>query len=295
MRTNRKLLTAGDEAVLSPDSYPRLYEKAIDTLDSSLTEEEVERLFGVKREINANIRWGRVVDEALGPILHSMESVIFGGLSKLVKHPPLTSLFPAERAFLEQGDKAQLTKHYITLLLTKKLLGALKTRVNQAVDDIPVMSDEEVEGIRNLLEPEEERRPMEPQVADLIGDGEESSVCRHVRTTMRRVISDDLGAEGEDNCDALQTYCKDCRNVVRTVLVAKTRVGGKKKKKKDKPCQHRYLAWVEGQEGQVAQCCDKVGCKHQIDDPEILKTFKWESAGLEPYGDDPSRDEVITL
>jgi hypothetical protein len=296
-------------------------EEAREILNCSLTEEDLDQLMGIKHEINHNIRWGKVLDEAFGPIFQSVEKLILEGREGLSKDgPPVDSLFTQQRDFLLSGEKSQLHKHYVTLLLMKKLLGGLKTKVNQALSEFRVLSYVEEGRITDIAdnldsegewdfierrldelgipdeEPEERRFPR-PQITARLG-WEESSICNHLRTKIRRKKADGSGR----SCDEVETYCKDCRTVVETRLVGKNQrtrheLWGWKKKEgeKDSPCKHRRAEWVEGQEGQVARCCDKKGCTELITDPEQLRTFQWEKVGLEPYGDDPSQDEVIIL
>jgi hypothetical protein len=47
--------------------------------------------------------------------------------------------------------------------------------------------------------------------------------------------------------------------------------------------------WKEGEEGKVALCSD---CKEVHPSPQ---TMLWEKVGLEPFGDDPEKDEIQTF
>jgi len=107
-----------------------------------------------------------------------------------------------------------------------------------------------------------------------------SGTCRqggpHVRTTVRWK---------RHNGEMLkETYCKDCRAVIAKVQV-------KADRQHKQPCQHPGAEWVEGKEGQEAVCTEP-SCRAPIPNPE---TYRWVEAGLEPYADDPTKDEVITL
>jgi hypothetical protein len=98
----------------------------------------------------------------------------------------------------------------------------------------------------------------------------------HIRTTVRwKRRNKDLFKE---------TYCKDCRTVVYSLRVEADR-------KDKRPCQHPGAEWVEGQEGKEA-ICTEASCQAPISNPE---TYHWVDAGLEPFDDDPTKDEVITL
>lgn len=287
-------------------------QEAAATLNSNLTEEERSVLLGIKHEINASIRWGRVVQEAFGPILESMESVIFSGGKGLVKNnygipiqAPVDSLFDAERLKLEEGDKAQLFRHFVVLSLTKKLLGALKTKTNQALADIRTLSFEEEFDALCVLENESISNDVRDAVIEAEFSQEDPEVsqpsdeeltahldlvrgewdCKHVRTKVRRVKAI---MDGEK--DRLETFCKDCRNII-NVVVLQT----KKKAGTPKECEHRFAEWVPGKEGHTAKCADRVTCTHLITAEIELKKIRWAEAGLEPYGDDPEQDEVTVL
>lgn len=300
-------------------SAEELQEQILEILEASLTEDEKASLLSIKRDLGANIRWGKVVAKALGPILCNLENVIFEGGKGLVKRVPIEALFPSKKRTLETGTKAQLSRHFVLLHLTKKLLGALKTRVNQALSDIRIIGfDEETKLLEILTDPgETSGTELDQKFSRWVNEGGEDpreearyaktpsplseaevqaqlaldnlGPCEHARTVVRRVKAKGRGR----SCDTLETLCKDCHTATETRLVAQIRKGSKKKK--DEPCKHRYLQWVEGQEGQVAECSDKEGCEYRISDPEILKTFQWESVGLEPPGDDPSQDEVAII
>ena len=271
-------------------------EEATDLINSSLTEEDLTDLVGIKNDINANIQWGKVTDQAFGQILKSLEAVILKGGQGLVKRTPLESLFPRDRALLETGDKAQIRKHYVLLLLMKKLLGALKTRTKQTLAEIPHLSFEEEYGAMVALEdeePEETERVVgfrcdDPETIPFLSSlySEEGGICKHLSTTVRQVKASKWPAL---SCDQLHTVCRDCRTVIQRVLVANTKIPRKKEK-----CKHQYASWVEGKEGQVASCAAP-SCDHVITEAEALQKINWVVAGLEPYGDDPSQDEVIIL
>ncbi len=297
------------------DSKDISAEEAEIVLNSSLTEEDRSALLSIKHEINFNIRWGRVVEEAFGPIVEGMESIIFSGGQGLVKdtygipmQAPTDSLFDNERRRLEEGDKAQLFKHFVVLSLTKKLLGALKTRTNRALADIRTLSSDEEFDALCALEggPISDALPEEAIDAEFseedpkVGQSSDEEItahlelahgvrdCNHTCVTIRRVKASVPGA-----MDHLETFCKDCRRVINVVVLhsqKKSREVGKSEE-----CQHRYAEWVPGKEGHTAQCVDKSACTHIITAEIELKQIKWINAGLEPYGDDPEQDEVTIL
>lgn len=290
-------------------------EKARSLLSSSLTEEDQIDLIRIKQTLNEYIRWGKVADKVFGPILKSMENIIFNGEENLVKNKcnivnfsPTDMLYDSEREFLEEGDKAMLRSHYIVVLFTKKLLGVLKTKLNQHLKNIRILNfEEEFEALceiedeelikKTRKEDEEfsnqtvnaefsiEGNSMQPvqnqgivDYVNMVGNWN----CKHVRTKAKQINSHN------NSSSYLETYCKDCHTVVKRVYL-KTFI------KKNEVCQHRYAEWVEGKEGKIARCADKVGCVHHITEEKKLNKIKWESVGLEPYGDDPSKDEIIIL
>ncbi len=292
------------------DDNETLIDEAAALLSSSLTGEERDALMGIKHDLNASIRWGRVVDDSFGPIVESMESLLFHGGEGLVKTAndpsritPVDSLFSSERARLEEGDKAQISRHFVTLLLTKKLLGALKTKINQALNGIRILTDdEELEALIALDgEPDE---VIEAEFVEEAGQVHEETAdeivarigfrdhwnCQHVKTKVRHIKADGTSYK----FDRLETFCKDCRNVIGTRTLPPSQKAGKKKRK-PKGCQHRYAEWVLGAEGQTARCVDDKACTHLITAEVDLRRIKWVAAGLEPYGDDPAQDEVTVL
>lgn len=292
------------------DDNEILIDEAAALLSSSLTGEERDALMGIKHDLNASIRWGKVVDESFGPIVEGVENLLFHGGEGLVKTAddpsritPVDSLFSSERARLVEGDKAQIARHFVTLLLTKKLLGALKTRVNQALNSIRILTeDEELEALIAL--DGEQNEAIEAEFVGETGQVHEETTeelvarigfrdnwnCKHVITKVRHIKADGTVYKN----DRLETFCKDCRNVVNIRTLPPSQKAGRKKKK-PKGCQHRYAEWVLGAEGQTARCVDDKACAHLITAEVDLRRIKWVAAGLEPYGDDPAQDEVTVL
>ena len=295
------------------DENEILMEEAGTLLASNLTGEERELLMGIKHDLNSSIRWGKVVEAAFSAIVEGTEDIVFQG-EEYVKNrgdstikTPMDSLFDNERNLLEQGDKAQICKHFVILLLVKKLLGALKTRTNRALKDIGTLTfEEEFDALCTLdgdpiqgpeLDPDcnEEgknmpRKDLDPEIVAQLAIGRGLD-CGHHRTNIRKVKYQGPGGPHH----YLETFCKDCRNVVKSVLLASQKVGKKQKARKSKACRHELAEWVPGQEGEVARCADKQDCTHLITAAVALRKIKWMSAGLEEFGDDPSQDEVTVL
>src|SRR5574338_186045 len=107
-----------------------------------LTEVDVEDLRGMRHDMNFHLRWGKIVDECFPAMLQTMETVLFQD-SPLVKKNPIESLFPHVRAKLEDPEKGELMRQFLVLEFTRKLLGALKTRVNQEIRDLPFVTEEQ--------------------------------------------------------------------------------------------------------------------------------------------------------
>lgn len=289
--------------------------EAAEILAGGLTEEDMNDVMGLKHELSSNIRWGKVVEAAFGPLMESMEQIVFHGGKRFVRYngtseakAPVDNLFDADRRLLESDDKSGLRRQYVMLLLTRKLLGALKTRVNQTLGDIPVLTEEQEFATMIALEErgaltddvidaefdEEGEGMREEPMADIVArlsQGKQDWNCTHPRTRVRRVKC------AEDGGIWLETYCRECRQVVKSSLVQETPAGKKtryRKPKKAKKCKHQYVEWVPGEEGKAARCT-KEGCPHTITAIVDLKKINWREAGLEQPGDDPSQDVIDVL
>jgi hypothetical protein len=279
----------------------RLAEEAQDVLDQTLTEEDKATLQEVYKDFSGQIRWGRVIDNAF-PILLGMVEELLEADEMAKEGGPWDMVNSSDMLLFEDGDdKSMARKHSLLLMLAKKLLGGLKTRMNQSMKDIRVLSvNEEIE-LEALVEAaeeterelrmdeeeidEDEETPWEEESAvarhevvaniDIAPEGDCRQSGRHIRTTVRwKRLNGDMFQE---------TYCKDCRQVVKKVAATKRTLPS------PKVCQHPGAEWLEGQEGREAVCTE---CKGPIENPD---TYQWITAGLEPFGDDPTTDEAITL
>jgi len=289
------------------DQDKSLFKEAADLLDQALTPGEIERLMGIRHDVNFNIHWKNVVKDTLDSLLTDIETLLFEGTEGLVKEPPIASLFPVEQDFLKQGHKPDVYQHWLVLMVTKKLLGALKTRVNKELKKIPVLDREDETDLQNIIDSEFEVEEEDDGVLGMTSRSElddeiiarlhlgDRDPCQHFKTKIRRVK-----ANGDGRHQKLQTYCVKCRNIVSEKTVKASKKKNKKGKGKGaKPfkagtCLHRKIKWVAGEEGRTAECSNS-NCSYRISDPEALLDFDWEAAGLEPCGDDPSQDEVIVL
>ncbi len=262
-------------------------------LNCSLTMDEIDRLRSIKHDFSSNIRWGNVADEALRVLLADVEDLIHGSPGTLVKESPLDSLFPHEREFLEDETKTQLRKTYVNLLLVKKLLGAVKTKVTQHIMDILILDEDEENELLGVREDEMGNRRVNSSDSEteiIARINAEGSQCLHI-DPIRRLMRADGITQLEDE---LQTYCKECRKVIKAVPMGKAFRG---RKKKPTVCDHPDVEWVKGKEGEIAKCADRyeLECGYTIEDPKKLKKYKWQAVGLEEFGDDPDSDEVIIL
>lgn len=287
-----------------------LIQEAVELLDIALTVEELERLRSIKYEVNNSINWKELVDFTLSCLTEDMHELIHTGIEGFVKRPPLGQLFPVEKDFLSEGRNPELYEEWLTLMLVKKLLGAMKTKVKKRMKDIPTLDNEEEMELQNLVDgfgdfgPEDEeedgvlgltsRPPNDEAIIARLHQGKKSP-CKHTRTQIRQI-------KANKRQEKLQVFCRDCREIVEETLIKLKGKKGKKAKGKTKPveaCKHNSVRWVRGQEGQTAECAvkngNKYGCGTKITDPNQLQNMSWARAGLEPYGDDPLQDEVIVI
>lgn len=108
--------------------------------------------------------------------------------------------------------------------------------------------------------------------------------CQHVSTKTSRVLITGRSGRGKDR--EIVTKCTECRKILSRKIDYQPPLS----RKDDSPCQHESkVHWKLGEEGKVAACGL---CGEDIKDPQ---DYTWEAAGLEPYGDNPDADEVITL
>ena len=275
-----------------------LAEEAYEVLETTLTEEDRERLQDIYKDVNSQIKWGHVIDNAFPVLLDLAEQLIeTEGMHK--DGGPWHTITESDQILFDSEEPKHMSfRHLLLLLLSKKLLGGLKTRVNQSIGDIRVLSMDEETELQEIVD-EAEDLEMDARLdedEDEIFEGEDAAVAkkqgevvaeidiapegdcrqsgRHVRTVVRvKRKNDEVFSE---------TYCKDCRAVIK-------RTEGKTTKAAKAECLHPGAEWKEGLEGKEAVC---TGCGEPIEDPSI---FDWVGASLEPYGDDPTKDEVIVL
>lgn len=319
-------------------------EAAEELLTSSLTQEEVGRLMGIRHELNAHLMWKRLAELSL----HLLQSKVLRPAlieeTDMAKRVPFLELFKGEQEFL-QGDgnskKANLRKTFVMLKLLKKLLGALKTGVNRELEAIRILTSDEEDEVRQVLAmreldaadyeqdaaPEAEtdletdeldlsanapvsagRKPLNfnpvtgPWVdgfdaESLEGETSLPPVEAPGEIIVRAKLHRPKRTQSQENCSHYSTrieypkgkrreLCRSCGAIMDREGLDQALV-----QSKADPCKHPSAVWVEGQEGKVAQCGEE-GCGEIIPNPG---TFRWRQAGLEPYLDDPDKDEVIVL
>lgn len=283
------------------------FERAEELLASNVLPSEHDELMSQRYELNAAILWKRVEETCFKNLLEFVEEMLFQptDFSKVL---PISNLFD-EGAFLDDveggEDRKVLRHHFLALQAAKKILGILKSRVNKELEALQTINPEQElklleivdsavykesstsnkdEDVIALPPPKSKTPPEEEDMGEIIVSAkvkgkkpEKDCPHSHTRRTYRK---DAQGLTHEE------VFCKMCdvwlSEEELTPLTAHI-------SKKPKDCRHSSAQWVPGKEGKVAQCGE----------PEcgfILKkahTYRWREAGLEPFGDDPSKDEVL--
>lgn len=274
-----------------------------DVLNNVLSESEKDTLHNIKYELGTCVKWGTLTENMFTAMLQSMDMLVFLENEKaeprVVKRNPYEALFPKDQERLNGShDKAAMFRRYILLHLLKKLLGSLKTYVNREIDGIEVIDEDTEMELKSLLGTGADEEEMDLVGTTSSGEGDREIVakvssaedpdCRHNRLTMRQVWA----GTSKSGLDELHKYCKECRRVIQVEVL-----GSKTKKSKrgwffePRECRHPRVRWQEGAEGKTAVCSVEE-CGQVIPNPE---TYRWVKVGLEPYGDDPSQDEVIRI
>ena len=260
---------------------PLSYE-ALHVLGTCLTEDEKDELVSIRHQLSSAIDWKDLVSSMKAELLCLIDGVILSGncSSKI----PYDQLRETEQDFL-YGDHENVDtrKRFVMLLLIKKLLGGLKQEVKKSLDELieEVLDYETEESLKNIVDSGGEDDIVE--LSAIITPQEDGTPCAHQSKTIRK-----LPADGKTRkMDVLQTRCRDCGEDV-----GKPRVCGgpfRSLPKDPKDCRHPEAEWKEGEEGQTAICYD---CQGVCDNPG---KYKWESVGLEPFGDDPAEDELEVI
>lgn len=271
------------------------------TLKGRLLQEEMAFFSGVRHEFSHQIRWKALIKltmtvlESLMRSCLSRRGVDFPPLAWL-KQDPRPSLLNAEREFLDHPHRSALRQKYVGLLLLRKLLGGVKQEVDRRIREIePVsimaeveqfqelsdLSGQEAEQIHELVLNGEVQTPfpidetLEPVKGGYMVRGgvavQASGSCKHIHKVMTQ--------KRDKRLKTKITSCRDCGLKLSAVV----------EPGKLAPCPCQDAVWVKGKEGKEA-ICDK--CQAPIQDPG---RFLWVLAGLEPVGDDPTKDQIISL
>lgn len=260
-------------------------EEAMHVLGTCLTEDERSELVAIRHQLSEEIDWKDLVSSMKAEFLCLMDGVILdGNCSQVI---PFELLRETEKDYL-YGDHENVDtrKRFVMLLLIKKLLGALKQNVKKDLDEIleDVLDFEVEDELKAISEGRELGAEDELDVVAVVIPQTDGTIkCFHTHKTVRKIPADGKGRK----LDVLQTQCRNCGEDV-----GKPRVCGspfKGTSKDPKKCQHEEAEWKEGEEGQVAICFD---CGEPAPNPG---KYKWAEVGLEPYGDDPSTDELEVI
>lgn len=294
--SNRRVLGLEEEVQLAEER-----------LASNVLPSEYDELMSQRYELNNAIRWRKVAEARFRDLLQFVEEIMFEptDFSKIL---PTENLFDRgnfieDRAGGGNGERAILRKHFLVLSMSKKLLGILKTRVNAELDSIQTLGPIDEEELVEIIEigqekafqrtedskviplsPPTPKSPDKESMGEVIVNakvkGEEPQPdCLHVH--IRRVYSKDaLGNTHET------VWCKMCRANIENEKVITAKIT---KKKSKKSCEHTNAEWIPGQEGKAARCAEP-SCRFVLKESH---TYRWREAGLEEYGDDPTKDEVF--
>jgi len=257
-----------------------------------LTESDLEALHNIKHELGICIKWGALTGKMYQGIMEGMDTLVFLETEKaepaVVKRNPYEALFDRDKEIINGStESSYMSRKYVLLQLTKKLLGALKTQVNKELSQMPCINDE-VEGeLREIIQygsdhpSEEEMSLVDSQPTEVVAKID-ASKCIHRRTTVKQIPS----TKTASRMDELHTFCKDCKGFLTLRKLNSRSVVSARDWGKPVPCQHPNGSWKEGEEGKTAICskCDSV-----VPNPQ---KFEWGKAGLEPFGDDPEKDEI---
>ena len=268
-------------------------------LNELFTEDELGNLRDIKMELGLCINWKAFIEHTYQVIMGNMDALVFLETEKntpqVVSRNPYEALFKPDQVRINGPDKkSQKARKYVLLMIMKKLLGALKTRMKKEVDGFEYIDDEDAGELQEMIhygydEPDEEEMDFVSALQDgqergeIIAGVDHRQDCRHLRKTIKQIPS----TKTKSRMDELHTFCKGCKKPLK-VRKLDTRTIGKRIRGQNKPmpCQHRHGHWKDGEEGKTALC---TVCKEVVPNP---KKFEWLKAGLEPVGDDPSKDEI---
>lgn len=282
------------------DLTDRLMEGTPDEiLEQVFSEVDLDNLQSIKQEIGLCINWKVLIENSYQRMMDGMDTIVFleteEDSPQVVSRNPYEALFTRDQALINSADeKSQAARKHVLLMTMKKLLGALKTRVNKELETIETIDDFTEGELQEMIRygfdaPDEEEMdlvtalPDKDEQGEIIAKVDHRKGCSHLRVTVKQIFS----TKTASRMDELHTFCKDC-NAPLEVQRLETRTTGRRIQDWIKPqsCQHRSGHWKEGEEGKTAICS---ACEKVVPNPE---KFEWLKAGLEPLGDDPSKDEI---
>lgn len=268
-------------------------------LDRVFTKSDLENLQSIKQELGLCVNWKVLIEGMYQKMMDGMDTLVFieteEDSPQLVNRNPYEALFDHDKARINGPDeKVSAARKHVLLMILKKLLGALKTRVNKEFDKLDTIDDLTERELQEIIRsgcdgPDEEEMDLvtalndEPEQGEIIAGVDHRSKCTHNRITVKQIPS----TKTLSRMDELHTFCKDCKTFLEFKKL-KTRTTGKRVQDREKtmPCRHRNGHWKEGEEGKIAICS---ACDGVVPNPE---KFEWLKVGLEPVGDDPSKDEI---
>jgi hypothetical protein len=284
-----------NEIFLRPESR----EKLLVFKDRTINRER-EILVQIVREASRETRWGQLTRLACRVLLAVLGSIYSDKTPEWMKSKASDwKLLPNEKKLLFTGSRTRLAKEYLLLLMARKLVGALKQEINRRIQELEPLGIEEEENLFaevSLLEEVEIE-----DVGALIQDGYFPHSAMPLAGKLLRneeVITISEKKPLPCGCPSINlgrywNYKKsEVEEIEKCLSCGKTISMSKKKKEPEKPigpCRHPNARWAEGREGKDAVCTK---CEAPIENPG---RFLWEAAGLEPFGDDPSKDETIPI
>lgn len=247
-----------------------------------LTVEEKAKLLPIRNEISRGLRWNKLGTYATNILTSILDAGVFrsSGKEDWIKPFLQAGFTSTEEKILFGSGRSELRQEYISLLLLAKLLGKMKQTVQgrlKEIEPFPTRMENdffsEIEALLGgqTLTDDELLDTIDRTLSESPALPDPKPACSHKRTKTRY--------EKIKGATQVTTICKDCGEWLTKATTIK-------------PKKHEHLPmWVKGKEGQEAICMD-TKCGEIIPDPSI---YDWVQAGLEPYGDDPSQDEVIIL
>lgn len=263
-------------------------------LDEVFSEVNLEDLQAIKQELGLCINWKVLIDRMYHKMMGGMDSLVFieteDDSPQVVKRSPYEALFERDKAYINgSNEKSRKARKYVLLMLLKKVLGGLKTRVNKEFEKFETINDSTENELQELIRygfdaPDEEEMDLVSgleEESEITAGIDHRKSCEHRRVTVKQIPS----TKTASRMDELHTFCKDCKSFLELKKL-NSRSTGKRSIDHSKPllCQHRNGHWKEGEEGKIAICssCDEI-----VPNPN---KFEWLKAGLEPVGDDPDQD-----